>query len=123
MGEKMNLKNKIEKQMVIGIPDSFRVVEKIRKEKKNLEGIERVIRKEPDRFHNTAHRIYIDKWNNWETSLWIGFKEGDDEIVVDSGVIQELAKEIESRLRLLKQRKIASAVQDHSMEQHSYRLI
>ena len=66
----------------------YKIVDKSKKEKKGLEGIveKKSMQEKPYRY------IEISKWNNWHSSFWIKFVSGKDKIIVDSGVILELAR-------------------------------
>lgn len=46
-------------------------------------------------------RIIVDDWNNWRYSKWIMFKQGNNQIVVDKGVIVSLAKKLQLQHRVI----------------------
>ena len=76
---------------MIDIKDyKYLIVDRTRKNKNNLEGIT-TLKKDSKAVNR---KIIVSKWWNWDTSLWIYIKDKDNSIILDSGVIEELAEEI-----------------------------
>jgi hypothetical protein len=74
----------------------YRIIEKNRREKKNLNGIV------PFRAKGKKAPIEITNWHGWKTSLWVSIRHyPNQQIVLDSGIIEELA----AAIRRIKQRK------------------
>lgn len=69
----------------------YRIIDRKRKEKRNLEGISEM---KPDGMQ-PIKKVVIKNWNNWDHSFWVNIIEGEDSIVFDSGVIEELYEEIQ----------------------------
>lgn len=67
---------------------TFRIVNKSRTERKYLEGI---IPKTTRAGKPLVRYIEVADWNEWKTSKWIHLVDGDQQIILDSGVIMELA--------------------------------
>ena len=69
----------------------YRIVSRLRREKKNLDGITPLLRD-----MGTSNTVEIHNWINWDNSLWVKITTYGDSVIIDSGVIEELAKEIVS---------------------------
>lgn len=69
---------------------AYRIVPKSRNEKKNLSGIAPFRAKGKER----KAPIQITFWHGWQNSFWVQIKDCNASIIVDSGVIEELAEEI-----------------------------
>lgn len=70
---------------------TYLIYDKPRREGKGLEGI----RPKKSKGHHVSRYIVVAKWNEWHSSEWVKFVCLKQEIIVDSGVIKELAKELE----------------------------
>lgn len=69
----------------------YRIVSFKRKNKEGyLEGIEYAKRK----MRKDERSILISKWNGWDKSFWIKIKGHSSQVILDSGVIEQLAEEI-----------------------------
>lgn len=67
----------------------YRIVERKRADKKNIEGIEECV--SPSHAKNT---IKVDEWANWKHSFRLIFDFEGQIFVFDSGVVTELADKI-----------------------------
>ena len=65
----------------------YKFINNKRMSKRNLEGIQLAKRRPID-------YVQIANWVNWDSSFWIKIKRCDRSIVVDSGIIEGIAKEI-----------------------------
>ncbi len=68
----------------------YRIISKKRNEKKSLEGIVKAKRK----LRKEQSGVSISDWNTWENSFWVKIQTYSNSVIIDSGVIEELAKEI-----------------------------
>ena len=75
----------------------YRIVPCSRKEKKNLD------RLVPFRAKRKSAPIIITNWQNWEHSLYVKINVHGRFVILDSGVIEELAAEIK---RIKRERKL-----------------
>ena len=67
----------------------YRIVQKKRQEKKNMNGIS------PFKAKGKTAPIEITNWNSWKSSYWVCLRDYKDQmIILDSGVIEELASAI-----------------------------
>ena len=67
----------------------FRIIDKKKREKKNLEGIDPLLRN-----RGQSNIIEIKNWRNWKYSFWVKITKYGGSVIVDSGVIEELAEKI-----------------------------
>lgn len=67
----------------------YLIVSRRKKNGKSLEGIRRT-----NSGGEKGDRIFIHNWVNWEHSFWVKIRRHGRYVIVDSGLIEELAREI-----------------------------
>ena len=72
------------------IEKEFRIIGCKRSIGKNLETIVKAKRK----LRENQQSVAISNWKDWDTSFWIKIHNGVHAVVIDSGVIEEIYKEI-----------------------------
>jgi hypothetical protein len=68
----------------------YKIVNRPRKDRKNIEGIENRHQKG----RPSKNTIDIEEWTDWDSSFWVRIERSGDYVIVDSGVIEELAEKI-----------------------------
>lgn len=70
----------------------------VSRKRKNVSGFLEGIKPYKRFIPNNDHSAYIEVawWSNWKCSRWVRLKQGNKELVFDSGVIEELAEVLKS---------------------------